>query len=146
MRLSEREADLIRASFRAIAADAPNAAGAFYGHLFEIAPHTRRMFVKDVNRQGAKLVATLGFVVAEMDAWVNVAPLVEELALRHLAYGVLPDDYRLVGLALQAMLSATLGSACTSETSAAWARLYDALQSQMTAAAYDLPALHHSSG
>jgi nitric oxide dioxygenase len=136
MRLSEREAELIRASFRAVAADAPAAARAFYGHLFAVAPHTRRMFLTDMGRQGAKLIATLGFVVAEMDAWVRVAPLAEELALRHLAYGVRPEHYPAVGEALQAMLRAVLGPDWTPEAAAAWARVYDALQAQMIAAAY----------
>lgn len=137
MRLSERETELIGASFRTIAADAPEAARAFYGHLFTIAPHTRAMFVIDLERQGAKLFATLDFVAVEAGAWVNVAPLAEELALRHLAYGVRPEDYKLVGSALQAMLRATLGPACTPEVAAAWRRVYDALQAQMIAAAYD---------
>lgn len=139
MRLSEREADLIRGSFRLISADPSRAARAFYDNLFEIAPHTRRMFVTDLERQGVKLIATLAFVVAEMGAWVNVAPPVEDLALRHLAYGVQPDDYRSVGLALQAMLHASLGSGCTPEICAAWARVYDALQMQMIESAYVTP-------
>lgn len=146
MRLSEREADVIRGSFRAISADPSGAARVFYDHLFEIAPHTRRLFVTDLERQGAKLVATLAFVVAEVEAWVNVAPLAEELALRHLAYGVQPDDYRPVGLALQAMLHATLGADCTPEVAAAWARVYDALQLQMIEAAYAIPAAEDEAG
>jgi nitric oxide dioxygenase len=145
MRLSEPEAELIRASFRVVAANAPDAARAFYDHLFTIAPHTRRMFLTDMGRQGAKLVATLGFVVAEMDAWVRVVPLAEELALRHLAYGVRAEDYPAVGEALQAMLRATLGPGWTPETAAAWARVYDALQAQMVAAAY-APALAPDDG
>jgi len=69
-----------------------------------------------------------------------VVPMVEALAVRHLAYGVRPEDYPPVGEALRRTFRDLLGPAFTSEHAAAWARVYDALEAQMTAAAYRLAA------
>jgi nitric oxide dioxygenase len=136
MRVTEREAELVRTSFRAIVADGPRAGRLFYDHLFFLAPATRDLFIDDPDRQSAKFLHTLGFIVAELHSWVAVSPLVEELAMRHLAYGVRPEDYSSVGEALQLMLRDCLGPDWTPELAAAWARIYDALQRQMVTAAY----------
>ncbi len=136
MRLDEREADLIRESFRGVAADPVRAAEIFYRRLFEAAPQVRPLFVGDLARQGQMLISTLGVVVAQMQRWDVLAPMVEDLALRHVAYGVQADHYPVVGGALVAMLHDMARPALAAETEAAWAKAYAALSSSMIAAAY----------
>ena len=136
MQLDAAEKDLIVGSFRALAADAPAAAACFYRHLFSIRPDTRQLFVEDMTRQGVKLAQTLQVVVDEIGNWGLLRTTVEDLAIRHLAYGVRADHYDAVGGALLAMLSERLGPLCTDATLAAWRKSYDGIKTEMIAAAY----------
>ena len=91
MQLDAAEEDLIVGSFRALAADAPSATASFYRHLFRIQPETRQLFVEDMTRQGVKLAQTLQVVVDQIGNWGLLRTTVEDLAIRHLAYGVRAD-------------------------------------------------------
>jgi hemoglobin-like flavoprotein len=139
MRLSQRDRDLFRQSFDALSRDVPVSAECFYRHLFSIAPETRGLFVADLDRQGVKLMATLRVVADQIDNWGLLRTELEELAIRHTAYGVLPRHYSPAGHAMQAMLAERLGPACTPEVAAVWRRVYDALQTAMIDAAYPSP-------
>ena len=136
MQLDATEKELIGGSFRLLAVDAPAAAACFYRHLFEIRPETRSLFVEDMARQGAKLAQTLQVVVDQIGNWGLLRTTVEDLAIRHLAYGVRADHYDAVGEALLAMLSERLGPLCTEATLAAWRKAYDAIKAEMIASAY----------
>lgn len=136
MRLTDHEADLVRISFHALSADALGAARAFYRHLYRIAPETRDLFVVDIDRQATKLMNTLAVTVNSVGDWSTLRPVLEDLAMRHLAYGVQRAHYPLVGRALQEMFAERLSDQWTSEAAAAWARLYAAMEDVMTAAAY----------
>ena len=138
MRVSEEDSDLIRASFRAVSLDGARAAEAFYRHLFLIDPATRRLFVADMHHQGVKLMSTLGVIVAQVQHWEMLSDMVEDLAVRHLAYGVRPEHYTAVGGALQHMFEERLGDAFSPEAAAAWTRAYAALSAVMVAATYPL--------
>ena len=136
MALTAEEAELIRTTFRAIARDGRGAAERFYEILFAQAPHIRALFVNDMERQGTLLMSKLGLVVAELQNMAALAPVLEDLALRHVAYGVRPEHYPLVGAALVQMLEERLGAAFTAEAGAAWAKAYDELSAQMIRSAY----------
>ncbi len=136
MRLSHRDRDLFRESFDALARDVHATTESFYRHLFNIAPETRRLFVADLDRQGVKLMATLRVVADQIDNWGLLRTELEELAIRHTAYGVRPQHYVPAGRAIQAMLAERLGTACTPEVAAVWLAVYDALQAAMIDAAY----------
>ena len=49
-----------------------------------------------------KLMATLGTVAMRIEDWPALRPEIEQLGLRHLAYGVRPEHYAPTGEALQA--------------------------------------------
>jgi hemoglobin-like flavoprotein len=136
MKITRSEAALVRAGFAAVARDRAAAAASFYEHLFRIAPDTRNLFVTDLNRQGAKLMDTLSVVVDQLDNWGLLRTALEDLALRHTAYGVRPAHYALTGAALQAMLRERLGSDYTPDMAAAWQRVYDEVQAAMIGSAY----------
>lgn len=140
MKISRTEAALIRAGFAAVAQDRPAAAQSFYAHLFAIAPETRHLFVTDLDRQGVKLMDTLAVVVDQVENWGLLRNALEDLALRHTAYGVRPEHYALTGAALMAMLRDRLGPEFTPAMAAAWSRVYDEIQTAMIGSAYRQPA------
>lgn len=133
---SATERRLIADSFAAVGQDMPGATACFYRHLFALAPEARDLFVLDLDRQGEKLAQTLETVVAQLDRFGLLRASVEDLAIRHLAYGVERRHYAAAGEALIAMLRERLGHRLTAEGEAAWRRLYTVLSETMIDAAY----------
>lgn len=135
--MDQRQAEIVRNSFPKVASIAAPAAALFYRRLFEIEPSTRRLFVQtDIEAQGAKLMAALGFVVASLDRPERLAPTVQAMALRHVQYGVLREHYAAVGQALLWTLEQGLGEAFTPQVRAAWTEAYLMLSGMMVEAAY----------
>jgi hemoglobin-like flavoprotein len=89
-----------------------------------------------MEEQGRKLMAAIAMVVNNLGELQAVIPAVQDLAKRHVAYGVRPEHYAVVGAALLWTLEQGLGDAFTSEIRAAWASAYGALSEVMIAAAY----------
>ena len=140
MSLTDREIDLIRSSFAIVSRDRMRAGGLFYDTLFRIAPETKPLFVHDLREQATKLLNTLGIVVSQLHVFGALAPVVEDLAMRHVAYGVKPEHYAQVGAALLEMLERILGDESSPEIIAAWTKAYGALSTTMIDAAYT----HHA--
>ncbi len=140
MNLSETQIDAIRSSFLLLTKQSQQAGETFYQHLFEISPEISEMFVNDVSQQATKLMSTLGLVVSQLQNWRDLQPVIEDLALRHLAYGVKRPHYDIVGAALIAMMRDCLGPAFTAEAEAAWRAAYGALAADMCAIAYAEPS------
>ncbi|MEM6486671.1 MAG: globin domain-containing protein [Pseudomonadota bacterium] len=127
---------IIRATWARCAPVAPMAARLFYGRLFRIAPETRALFAEDIKAQGAKLTATLGFVVDHLDRAETLAPAARDLAVRHVDYNVTAAQYAPVGEALIWALKELLGRAFGARERAAWLAAYTALSTMMIEAAY----------
>jgi nitric oxide dioxygenase len=138
--MTPREIALIQESFAKVAPIKQQAARLFYGRLFELAPEVQPLFKGDLETQGNKLMATLAVAVNGLDDLGSVVPVVEELARRHVTYGVRAEHYQPVGEALLWTLGQGLGEACSDEVEAAWAKAYGLLSSTMIAAAYPAPA------
>lgn len=133
--LSEDELDLVRASFRELAAAADEAAGMFYDRLFAIAPGLRGHFPADLGAQCAKLMSMLGAIVAQLHDHDALQTLVGDLARRHVGYGARPDHYRVVGDVLLWTLERRVGPGFTAAHRAAWLHAYGALSATMLEAA-----------
>lgn len=134
--LSSDEIDLLRTSFREISKSREDAAARFYDRLFEIAPETRSLFGGDMIEQRAKMMSTLGSIVAQIHAFEALAPMVSDLARRHVTYRVEPGHYALVGEALIGAIKETLGPRFTPDVESVWCRAYAALSQAMIAAGY----------
>jgi hemoglobin-like flavoprotein len=119
-----------------VAPIAEQAAALFYGRLFETAPETRALFHGDMTIQGRKLMDAITMVVTNLGDLGAVVPVAQELAKRHVGYGVRPEHYAPVGAALLWTLQQGLGGDFTAEVGAAWATAYGALSGAMIAAAY----------
>lgn len=136
MALDSEERELLRSSFRTVSRSGPQAANRFYEILFGISPSIRALFVNDLEQQGAQFISKLGLIVADLQNVDSLVPVLEDLALRHVAYGVRPEHYALVGRALQQMLAEVLEDEFTPETREAWAKAYAEISGLMIRSAY----------
>jgi hemoglobin-like flavoprotein len=126
----------IQASFGLVAPISDQAAALFYGRLFEIAPAVKPLFRGDMAEQGRKLMATLGVVVNGLSNLDSILPAASALAKRHVGYGVKPEHYEPVGVALLWTLERGLGERWTPELAAAWRTAYGVLSQFMIDEAY----------
>lgn len=138
MTLTDAEIDAIRTSFFAVSRDSQRAGELFYDRLFERAPATRTLFVRDIAQQGRKLMNTLGLVVSQIQNLEDLVPVLEDLAQRHVAYGVQPQHYATVGAVLDDTFAAMMGETYSVGTRAAWLKAYGALAEAMIAHAYPI--------
>jgi hemoglobin-like flavoprotein len=136
--LSADDVDLLRTSFREAAKGRTRLATLFYDRLFEIDPEARLLFAADLEEQRAKMMSTLGSIVAQIHAFDALRPIVGDLALRHVRYGVRAEHYPPVGEALLWALRQTLDTRFTPPVEAAWTRAYEALSAAMIEAGHSL--------
>ncbi|MCI4662578.1 MAG: globin domain-containing protein [Neomegalonema sp.] len=139
--LSAAQIKMMQDDFAKVAPIADTAAEIFYTRLFEIAPQVKPMFGGDVGSeamkgQGAKLMATLGAVVNGLDNLDAIVPVAQQLAVKHVDYGVKPEHYAPVGEALIYTLDKGLGDGFTAPHKEAWLAAYGVLSGVMIEAAY----------
>lgn len=142
--MTDRQKQLVQDSFQKVAPIADRAAALFYARLFELDPSLRGLFKSNLNEQGKKLMQTLGVAVRGLNDIEDLLPVIEKLALRHVAYGVRPQDYETVGAALLWTLERGLGESFTPEVAEAWAEVYGMLASVMKISAYPRGRRAHS--
>ena len=134
--MNETQIDMIQASFKKVAPISDVAAGIFYARLFEIAPEVKPMFKGDISEQGKKLMTTLGVVVNGLKDLDKIVPVAQQLAVKHIDYGVKAEHYKPVGEALIYTLDKGLGDDFTPELKEAWIEAYTILSGVMIDAAY----------
>ena len=132
--MTPHQIDLVQQSFVHIVPIPDRVAAHFYNRLFRLAPQVRPLFKADMKAQGRKLVTMLAMVVDGLDRLDAIVPAMRELAIRHVAYGVQPAHYDLVGAALIDTLRELLGPDFDSETEAAWAEAYQVIAGVMVEA------------
>lgn len=135
MDMTARQQDVLRSSFRQLAAEPETTAALFYDMLFEVAPATRSLFSGDMAAQGTKMMNTLGSIVARIDEAHLLRPMLHDLAQRHVGYGVQPDHYGVLGTVLLATVQRRLGERFTPDVEAAWTRAYAGVADAMLEAA-----------
>lgn len=74
----------------------------------------------DMQKQGAKLMKTLGLAVSSLDKMDKLVPILQSLGKRHVSYGVTAAMYPSVRKALLMTFEKALGEECTPETKKAW--------------------------
>jgi nitric oxide dioxygenase len=128
---TDREIELVRATWDVADADPDAAAALFFGRLFEVAPELRPLFPDDTKAPGRRLMRMIGLTVDEMDRLARILPAVERCGHRHVAYGALPDHHRIFGEVLLETLAKIVGGGFTPEAKAAWTRTHAVLSSVM---------------
>ncbi|WP_027165687.1 globin family protein [Mesorhizobium sp. WSM3224] len=130
---------LVQESFREVVPIRETAAALFYEKLFAIDGSLKALFREtDMRKQGAKLMAALGFVVHGLSRAETIVPAIQDLARRHVGYGVEEHHYPTVGQALIDTLEAGLGEAFTPQVREAWTEAYSLLAGVMIAAAREV--------
>jgi hemoglobin-like flavoprotein len=133
--MTPRQKDLVRSSFAAVEPIADVAASIFYDRLFALDPEVRDLFAAtDMAAQRKNLMQTLTVVVRGIDRLEQLVPAVEALGRRHSTYGVKPEDFETVGVALIDTLRIGVGDAFDAETQEAWTAAYTILATVMIGA------------
>ena len=134
--MTPTEVGLIKASWAAVEPIADDAAGLFYGRLFELDPALQRLFRRtDMAAQRKVLMQTLAVVVKSLDRLEQIVPAVQALGRRHAGYGVRAEHYDTVGNALLWTLEQGLGEGFSPDVRAAWTQAYGTLATVMIDAA-----------
>ena len=129
----------VKTSFSAVMPRMDAFARRFYDRLFSADPSLRALFSNDMAEQRRKLMLTLSTVIHELADLSRLMPSIQDLAVRHVSYGVEARHYPAVGAALIAALKDEVPG-FTDEDERAWAAAYGALSGAMTAAAYKAAA------
>lgn len=131
---------LVQESFEKVKPIAGPAAEIFYSKLFELDPALKPLFPTDKEgamiEQGNKLMTMLGAAVAGLSNLDALIPVLKNLGVRHVDYGVKQSHYETVGAALLGTLDAGLGADFTPEVKDAWTSVYGTMSSVMIGAAY----------
>ncbi len=134
--MTPQQISLVQTSWASVAPIQDTAAGLFYQRLFTLDPSVKPMFKGDMQEQGRKLMRMLGTIVSSLTRLDELVPVAQDMARRHVGYGVQAEHYDTVGTALLWTLEQGLGSAFTDETRDAWATAYGTLAGVMKEAAY----------
>ena len=134
--MTPQQITLIQNSWADVTPISDTAAGLFYQRLFVLDPSVKPMFKGDMREQGQKLMKMLGLIVNSLTRLDELVPVAQEMARRHVGYGVQAEHYDTVGAALLWTLEQGLGSKFTDEVKAAWATAYGILAQVMKDAAY----------
>ena len=133
--MTDDQKTLVYESYAKVRPNAPAVAAMFYQHLFELKPNLRPLFKGDMNEQGRKLMAMITTAVSSLDHVEAIVPAVQQLGIRHAAYGVAAADYDTVGAALLWTLEQGLGQDFTPPVREAWSVCYAMLADVMKDAA-----------
>lgn len=138
--MTPEQAILVKSSWEKVVPISATAAELFYGKLFELDPSLQSLFKGDMTEQGKKLMMMINTAVNGLDRLEAIVPAVQQLGVRHVAYGVKDEHYDTVGAALLWTLETGLADAFTDDVKDAWATVYGVLASTMKAAAADAAA------
>jgi nitric oxide dioxygenase len=118
--ISQHQVDLVKTSFELILLEGDSTILRFYERLFDAAPHLRKLFTNDVERQARKFLQSLKVIVSSLSSIEHAAPVLDRLGDRHRGYGVLPEYYDVVGGVLIETLQEILGDKFTDDVKEAW--------------------------
>ncbi len=138
--MTPEQIQLCKDSWTKVEPIADDAAALFYNNLFEADPSLKTLFKGDMTEQGRKLMEMIGTAVRMLDKLDQLVPVVQNLGVRHVDYGVKNEHYATVGGALLLTLSQGLGEDFTPEVKEAWTEAYGILSKTMIDAANEYAA------
>lgn len=113
--------EVLQQSFRRLTPKADTLASTFYDLLFERSPEALQLFAGvRFDEQKKKLLRALALVVRNIERQEFLAPYLSGLGAMHVAYGVRPEHYPMVGECLMTALAETAGKSWTPDQEAAW--------------------------
>jgi len=126
--LRERGVDIARRMYEILVEDEDEDVKA----LFDQSHHG------EAGAQPRALAGALHAYAENVDRLDELVPMIERIAQKHVALGVLPEHYPVVGRALLGALREVLGQAATDEVMEAWAEAYEFLAGILTAGEHEL--------
>ena len=124
--------ELLRGSFQLVAPKAQDLADTFYDTLFERYPAVKPFFANvKIKQQKGKLIASLAFIVENLENPEKLSNYLQDMGQRHVAYGTEAAHYPAVGECLLVALAATAGEAWSQELETAWGEAYQAVAGLM---------------
>ena len=137
--MTPEQAKLVTDSFRKVLPIGGVTADLFYYRLFDIAPEIRPLFPDDLIAQKKKFITMLATMASNLNEFEKIAPVVEDLGMRHVTYGVIAKYYEPFGAALLWTLGECLGVDFTPPVRTAWTEAYKTLTGVMRKASANLP-------
>jgi hemoglobin-like flavoprotein len=130
--MTNHQVALVKSSWKIFPFTNPVLVGdVFYSKLFATSPKLKRMFTISKEEQSKKFVEMLNILVGRLDRMEELTEEIRQLAIRHVSYGVKPEHYQSVGLALLWTLEQGLGKDWTKEVGDAWRACYQMLSKTM---------------
>ena len=130
--LTKNETALIKKSWGLLRKIDPIVLGdVFYSKLFFDNPELRKMFPEDMEGQYRKLLDMLNTIIERLEKIDELKGDIVPMAKRHEGYGVKPEHYSAVGIALIWTLQKRLGTEWTDEVRSAWVNCYAILSGTM---------------
>ena len=137
MQLTGKQIRVIKKSWEVFRTMNPMIVGdVFYSKLFFEYPALRKLFKPSMEEQYQKLINMLSFIVSHLERIDDVTGDINQMAIRHVEYGVKEKHYAAVGEALLYTLEKGLGNDWDEETKQAWTTCYTILTTDMIAVAY----------
>jgi len=132
--MKQEAVNLVQESWKKVEAIAPQAAALFYHNLFSADPSLKALFKGDMETQGQKLMEMIGVAVGKLNELHELVPVLQNLAKRHVRYGVTESHYATVGAALLQTLNQGLCEDFTPAVRDAWAGVYSVMADVMITA------------
>ena len=133
--MKTEQVQLIRDSLIQVRPLADQIAESFYSHMFEIAPHLRRLFTGNMKTQGAMLMTSLELAVSSLDDMQSLLPSIQALGERHISYGVKKEYYPYAKESFLWALEKQLKYEFSPALKSAWSEAFDALIETMSSVA-----------
>jgi len=125
--MNREQVQLVRDSLVHVRPRANVIAESFYSHMFEMAPHLKRLFTGNMKTQGTMLMTSLELAVSSLDEMDSIRPSVEALGERHLSYGVKKEHYPYAKESFLWALERHLNEEFTPTLKNAWSEAFDTL-------------------
>ncbi|MBM7607310.1 nitric oxide dioxygenase [Lysinibacillus composti] len=125
--LSQQTIDIIKSTVPVLEQHGVTITKTFYKNLFEKHPELLNVFNRANQQRGRQQTALANAVyaaAAHIDNLQAIIPAVMQIAHKHRALGILPEQYPIVGENLLGAIKEVLGDAATDEIINAWAEAY----------------------
>ncbi len=128
--------ELLEQSFALVAPQGQELVELFYENLFNDYPAVRPLFENtNMAKQRQNLLGALKLAVENLRRPEVLAPVLQDMGLRHVDYGAEEAHYPAVGATLLKTLATVAGNAWCDELEEAWADAYGAISEIMIAGA-----------
>ena len=125
--LAQQTIDIIKSTVPVLEQHGVTITKTFYKNLFEKHPELLNVFNRANQQRGRQQTALANAVyaaAAHIDNLQAIIPAVMQIAHKHRALGILPEQYPIVGENLLGAIKEVLGDAATDEIINAWAEAY----------------------